>query len=96
MESALKCYSMRLKPGDEIRTCLLQFARKNKLRAAFIITCCGSVTKATLRTAAGKDIKEVWTHIFYTNYFYIYAFIPTYPHTHTDKLNKHANINSLL
>merc|ERR1712126_511605 len=57
--TAIKCglsvYPMRLKPGQEIKKCLEDFVQENELKAAFIMTCCGSVTKATLRFAANKN-----------------------------------------
>ena len=46
---------MRLKPGKEIKKCLEDFVLENELKAAFVLTCCGSVTKATLRFAANKN-----------------------------------------
>ena len=46
---------MRLKPGQEIKKCLEDFVLENELKAAFVLTCCGSVTKATLRFAANKN-----------------------------------------
>lgn len=49
--SGLKCYALRLKPGDKLVAGLQKFVSENKLRAAFIMTCVGSVSKATLRLA---------------------------------------------
>ena len=46
---------MRLKSGQEIKKCLEDFVLENELKAAFVLTCCGSVTKATLRFAANKN-----------------------------------------
>ena len=51
----MSVYPMRLKPGQEIKQCLEDFVAENGLKAAFILTCCGSVTKATLRFAANKN-----------------------------------------
>ena len=53
----MSVYPMRLKPGQEIKQCLQDFVIENNLNAAFVLTCCGSVTKATLRFAA-KENKE--------------------------------------
>jgi len=51
-KSNLQCYSLRLKPGEELYSSLLKYKRENDLQAAFIMTCCGSLTKATIRLAA--------------------------------------------
>ncbi|KAI0227630.1 hypothetical protein LSAT2_021895 [Lamellibrachia satsuma] len=55
--SSLTCYALRLKPGQEIRSSLVQFAKEKKLKSAFVLTCCGSVQRATLRMAKvnGKE-----------------------------------------
>ena len=50
-KSGLTCYALRLKPGEELYSSLLTFKKENNLQAAFVMTCCGSVTKATLRLA---------------------------------------------
>ncbi|XP_067901846.1 bifunctional protein GlmU-like isoform X2 [Heterodontus francisci] len=49
--SSLSAYALRLSPGEEIVTSLITFVKDKKLKAPFIITCVGSVTKATLRLA---------------------------------------------
>ncbi|XP_072907473.1 bifunctional protein GlmU-like isoform X3 [Hemitrygon akajei] len=49
--SPLSVYALRLSPGEEILTSLIMFVKDKKLKAPFIITCVGSVTKATLRLA---------------------------------------------
>ena len=51
----MSVYPMRLRPGQEIKQCLEEFVRDHGLNAAFVLTCCGSVTKATLRFAANKN-----------------------------------------
>ena len=53
--SDLKVHSLRLKKGQELKTELLKFAKQKKLSAPFILTCCGSVSSATLRYAAQKS-----------------------------------------
>ena len=61
----MSVYPMRLRPGQEIKQCLEEFVRDHGLNAAFVLTCCGSVTKATLRFAANKnnETNRVW-HVF--------------------------------
>ncbi|XP_043913037.1 bifunctional protein GlmU-like isoform X1 [Protopterus annectens] len=49
--SPLTVYALRLGPGEEILTSLIKFVEDKKLKAPFIITCVGSVTRATLRLA---------------------------------------------
>ena len=54
--STLSCYALRLKPGQEVRECLLKYVMDKKLKAPFVLSCVGSVTQATLRLAnAAKD-----------------------------------------
>uniref|UniRef100_A0A8C5PL27 PPC domain-containing protein n=1 Tax=Leptobrachium leishanense TaxID=445787 RepID=A0A8C5PL27_9ANUR len=49
--SPLSTYALRLGPGEEIVSSLFKFVQEKKLIAPFVITCVGSVTKATLRLA---------------------------------------------
>nr|XP_015208898.1 PREDICTED: bifunctional protein GlmU-like [Lepisosteus oculatus] len=49
--SALSVYALRLGPGEDLLSSLVTFVEKKKLKAPFIITCVGSVAKATLRLA---------------------------------------------
>jgi len=55
--NTLSCYALRVKPGQEIRECLLNYVKDNKLDAPFVLSCVGSVTQATLRLAdASRDM----------------------------------------
>lgn len=54
-ENNMKVYPMRLQPGTEIKSSLVEFVTSRQLNAAFILTCCGSVRKATLRFATCPD-----------------------------------------
>ena len=54
--SPLVTYALRLGPGEEIVSRLLDFVEKHKLGAAFILTCVGSVTKARLRMADSVSV----------------------------------------
>ncbi|OQV18477.1 putative Bifunctional protein GlmU [Hypsibius exemplaris] len=47
----MESHILRLHPGQEIKSTLEQYVKENDLKAAFIITAVGSVTKATLRFA---------------------------------------------
>ena len=50
--SGLTVHPLRLLPGTELRAALLQHVEQHGLRAAFVLTCCGSLTRATLRMAS--------------------------------------------
>jgi len=47
-------YALRLLPGQDLKIELDTFAREKKLQAGFVITCVGSLHKATLRPADQK------------------------------------------
>ncbi|XP_071324120.1 bifunctional protein GlmU-like [Trachinotus anak] len=49
--SALQVHAVRFGPGQELLGSLQAFVEQRRLRAPFIITCVGSLTKATLRLA---------------------------------------------
>lgn len=49
--SSLQVHAVRFGPGQELLGSLQAFVEGRRLRAPFIITCVGSVTKATLRLA---------------------------------------------
>uniref|UniRef100_A0A3P9A616 PPC domain-containing protein n=2 Tax=Esox lucius TaxID=8010 RepID=A0A3P9A616_ESOLU len=49
--SAFRVHAVRLGPGQELLGSLQAFVEERNLRAPFIVTCVGSVTKATLRLA---------------------------------------------
>ncbi|ESP02859.1 hypothetical protein LOTGIDRAFT_110886 [Lottia gigantea] len=53
------CYPLRLQPEQEIRTCLLEHIKTHHLKAAFILTCVGSVTQATIRLANADEIIDI-------------------------------------
>ena len=46
----LATYPFRLKPAQELKSAIMKFVKDKALKAPFILTCCGSVTKATLRS----------------------------------------------
>ncbi|GFS08657.1 bifunctional protein GlmU-like [Elysia marginata] len=53
----LQCYPIRVCPGQELKSTLAQFVRSQALKAAFVLTCVGSVTRAHLRMANSTDTK---------------------------------------
>lgn len=52
----------RFRPGQDLRQCLLDWVKYSKLKAAFIVTCVGSLTKATLRLADSSTTKTYEGH----------------------------------
>ncbi|XP_059094894.1 bifunctional protein GlmU-like isoform X1 [Tigriopus californicus] len=76
-ESALKVFPMRLTPGMELRTSLQDFVREKGLKAPFVMTCCGSVTKITLRFAQKPDggINDIKT---FNEHFEITSLVGTF------------------
>ena len=61
--SSARVHALRLFPGDEIKTSLLNYCRQNSIEAAYIITCVGSLSKIHLRYAysSGHFDKESWS-----------------------------------
>ena len=60
LQSNLKVYVVRLKPNQDLNRELESFVRENNLKAAFVLTCVGSLTKASLRMAySGMHKTEV-------------------------------------
>ncbi|KAI5609425.1 hypothetical protein C0J50_5920, partial [Silurus asotus] len=55
--SSLSVFALRLGPGQELLSSLQAFVQEKQLKAPFIITCVGSVTKATLRLANATSDK---------------------------------------
>ncbi|KAF0023959.1 hypothetical protein F2P81_024589 [Scophthalmus maximus] len=49
--SALRVHAVWFGPGQELLGSLQAFVQERRLRAPFVLTCVGSVTKATLRLA---------------------------------------------
>lgn len=47
----MQIYAFRLKPGQDLRQSLIQFANEKQLKAGFILTCVGSLQRVALRPA---------------------------------------------
>ncbi|KAJ8008890.1 hypothetical protein DPEC_G00083130 [Dallia pectoralis] len=85
--SAIRVHVVRLGPRQELLGSLRAFVEERNLKAPFIITCVGSVTKATLRLAhatAGNTNKVI--HL--EEYFEIVSLVGT--------LNKDAHLHICL
>ena len=53
--SAAQTYALRLHPGQDLKQEILRFAKAHDLKAAAILTCVGSLTRAVIRYANQKD-----------------------------------------
>src|SRR4051794_17612152 len=51
----VRTYVLRLKPGQDLRVELERFAKAKNIQAGFIVTCAGSLRKASLRLADKSD-----------------------------------------
>jgi uncharacterized protein len=49
--SRSKTYALRLRPNEDLKKQLMAFAQQNDLRAAYVITCVGSLRQANIRFA---------------------------------------------
>ncbi|XP_075056825.1 bifunctional protein GlmU-like [Mixophyes fleayi] len=82
--SSLSAYALRLGPGEEIVTSLFKFVQEKNLTAPFVITCVGSVTKATLRLANADSLNNNEI-IYLKEKFEIVSLVGT--------LNEHAHLH---
>lgn len=55
----MKAYALRLHPGDDLKGCIDDYIALNRIEAACIITCVGSLQKATLRFANKPDTSTI-------------------------------------
>ncbi len=53
--SGLNAIALRLIPGDDLKTTLDNYIRKNHIKASCILTCAGSLSKAVIRYADKKE-----------------------------------------
>lgn len=53
--SDMKATALRLKPGEDLKVMLDNYAKEHHIKAACMITCCGSLQQATIRFADQKD-----------------------------------------
>ena len=56
--STLKCFALRLGPGEEIKSRLQEFVKRHDLQAAFVLSCVGSVERAKIRLAHATAINS--------------------------------------
>ncbi len=60
--SKIKAITLRLKPGDDLKMQLDAFINMNKIKAACIITCVGSLKQATIRYANKPNADTLHGH----------------------------------
>jgi hypothetical protein len=51
----MQTFALRLRPGQDLKQSLVAFSREHQLRAGFILTCVGSLSRAGLRLAARPE-----------------------------------------
>ncbi|MBT4446955.1 DNA-binding protein [archaeon] len=54
----MRTYAIRLHPGQDLKKRVIKFCNENKIQAGVILTCVGSLSKATLRLADENIKKE--------------------------------------
>ena len=54
----MKSHVMRLLPKQDLKKELIAFTQKTKLKAAFVVSCCGSVESLKLRLADSNTLLE--------------------------------------
>ena len=55
----MKAHVLRLHPADDLRLSLEHYARENRIGAAVILSCVGSLIHVRLRDASGVTIREL-------------------------------------
>ncbi len=54
----MKIHALRLLPGSDLKKSLLLLAKEQNLKAAFILTCVGSLEEAAIRMAGAGEVKQ--------------------------------------
>ena len=58
-----KVYALRLHPGDDLKIKIAEFVKEKKIQAGYIITCVGSLNKATIRLS-NRNETQTWKETF--------------------------------
>ena len=58
----MQTFALRLRPDDDPKAALDEFARANQLQAACVLTCVGSLTRAVLRFANQEEAVTLEGH----------------------------------
>jgi uncharacterized protein len=59
MDSNIKAHAFRLKPHEDLKKCILDFARTRQIKAGIILTCVGSLEHYHIRFANEKTGSRV-------------------------------------
>ncbi|MDF3078418.1 MAG: hypothetical protein K0S09_2307 [Sphingobacteriaceae bacterium] len=62
MNSKVTAVSFRLKPHDDLKIVLDEYAKKHKIKAAFVFTCVGSLEQAAIRYANQSNTDTLTGH----------------------------------
>jgi len=54
----MKLHTIRIKPGNDLKTSIEDFVASNDIRAGFIITCVGGLNQASMRMAGARPDKQ--------------------------------------
>ncbi|XP_041467839.1 uncharacterized protein LOC121418179 isoform X3 [Lytechinus variegatus] len=57
--SGMTCHALRLKPGEELKGKLFEYVHNHDLKAAFILTCVGSLQSVSLRMADSVTMMHI-------------------------------------
>ncbi|XP_054758122.1 uncharacterized protein LOC129264298 isoform X2 [Lytechinus pictus] len=57
--SGMTCHALRLRPGEELRGKLFEYVQNHGLKAAFILTCVGSLQTVSLRMADSVTMMHI-------------------------------------
>ncbi|HEY0741897.1 MAG TPA: PPC domain-containing DNA-binding protein [Chryseosolibacter sp.] len=60
MEGQLQVYVFRLKPHEDLKKAIMEFARANSISAGIILTCVGSLEEFHIRFANESAGKKQW------------------------------------
>ncbi|MCK4649886.1 DNA-binding protein [Candidatus Pacearchaeota archaeon] len=84
----MKIFVLRLHPKQDLKNELIKLTKKNNIQAGFILTCVGSLNRATLRMA-DKNVKD------FEEKFEIVSLVGTLSqegvHLHISLSNKNGN-----
>ena len=51
--------AFRIFPGEDLKQFFTEYASKHKILSGFVVICVGSMTRAKLRMAGAKDIRDI-------------------------------------
>jgi uncharacterized protein len=75
MQTQLQVHAFRLKPHEDLKVAILEFAKANSIDAGIILTCVGSLEEFHIRFANEKAGKKQW------GYFEIVSLTGTFSQT---------------